>query len=237
MAVGKSNKFPANKSYSARLTLKDGADFLPIPEFRFQGKDAAGEYKDLDNEAILQAFGVEAPIREISGDLVAVDTRTGEYDKQPIYNVTLGLRDSSRNEIIFAQFVENNNLGRSVANRLLNLKAFENVQFGLYSQVNRETKKTYAAAALRQGDSTETIKFKYDPKTAPELQPRTFEGVGGKLTKDWTKVDSFLFGELTKLGESLRANRAPAKEAQKPVDETPADAPQAEEEQELKPPF
>ncbi len=212
MAVGNKNRSHNGKAYTARVSLKDGQNFRPVPEFTFQTKDATGEYVDMTAAQIQDAFGVEAPVREISGDLVAVDTRIGEYDGQPIHNVTLGLRDAERNEIVFTQFVSNNNLGRGIANRLLNLKAFENVQLGLYSQQNKELKKSFAAASIRQGTSDDTIKYFYDPKIAPEVQPRLFEGKGGKTEKDYTKVDDFLFAELKKLGETLKANRSNAKQ-------------------------
>lgn len=207
MAVGKTNRFPAGKAFTAKASLKDGNEFRPVPEFIFQAKAADGEYKDLTPEQIKEAFDVDGPIRDVAGDLVALDTRPTEFEGNPIHNVTLGLRDPARNEIIFTQFVSNNNFGRGIANRLLNLKAYQNVQVGLYSQQNRDTKKSYAACSIRQGDSPDTIKCLYDPKTAPEVQPRLFEGKGGKQEKDYTKVDAFLFAELVKLGETLKANR------------------------------
>ncbi len=243
MAVGKTNSFSGGKTYTARVSLKDGQAFRDKPIFTFQAKGADGEYKDLDAAQIKDAFGVDGPIYDITGDLVALDTRVGEYEGDPIHNVTLGLRDANRNEVIFTQFVSNNNFGRGIANRLLNLKAFENVQFGLYSQLNRETKKSYAAASIRQGDSTETIKYLYDPKVAAEVQPRIFEGKGGKQEKDYTKVDAFLFAELAKLGELLKANRGnkspqptPTQEAPK-NESAPASEPSPTEPLEEEPPF
>lgn len=229
MAVGKTNRFPAGKAFTAKVSLKDGTEFRETPIFVFQAKDAAGEYNDLTPEQIKENFDVDGPIRDVAGDLVVLDIRPTEYEGNPIHNVTLGLRDAARNEIIFTQYVSNNNFGRGITNRLLNLKAFDNVQFGLYSQQNRETKKTYAAASIRQGDSPDTIKYLYDPKTAPEVQPRLFEGKGGKQEKDYTKVDAFLFAELGKLGESLKANRgSQSQSAPKTAPaENPAPAPQS----------
>lgn len=253
MAVGKTNRFPAGKAFTARVSLKDGNEFRPVPEFTFQAKDATGEYNDLTPEQINEAFGVDGPIRDIAGDLIALDTRVGQYDGDPIHNVTLGLRDADRNEVIFTQFVSNNNFGRGIANRLLNLAKRDeagnivsvntaNVQFGLYSQLNKELKKSFAAASIRQGESTDTIKYFYDPKTAPEVQPRLFEGKGGKQEKDYTKVDEFLFAELGKLGEFLKANRSNKQEAPKSAPqsqaapENPTPAPSGETTEEP-PPF
>lgn len=232
MAVGKTNRFPAGKAFTAKISLKDGETFRPVPEFTFQAKDATGEYNDLTPEQINEAFGVDGPIRDVAGDLVAVDVRPTEFEGKPIHNVTLALRDAERNEIIFTQFVSNNNFGRGIANRVLNLAKRDeagnivsvstaNVQVGLYSQQNRETKKSYGACSIRQGESTDTIKYLYDPKTAPEIQPREYVGEGEKIKKDYTKPDAFLFAELGKLGEFLKANRSNKQEA-------PKSAPQSE---------
>lgn len=215
MAVGNQNRQNNGKAYTAKLTLKEGAAFLDVPHFTFQAKNGS-EYVTLTNEQLLETFGVEGPIRDVAGDLIALDTRTGEFEGKPIHNVTLSLRDSARGEVYFTQFISNNNLGRSISNSLLNLKAFENVQLGLWGQTNKEAKKTFPACSIRQGGSNDTVKWKFDPKTAPELKPREFEGVGGKLTKDWTKVDDFLFAELAKLGEFLKSNR-PSKQESAPA--------------------
>ncbi len=236
MAVGNPNRQNNGTAFTAKLALKEGTTFLEIPHFVFQSKQGS-EYLDLTPEQIKEIFGVDGPIRDVAGDLVAVDTRPGEFEGKPIHNVTLSLRDSARNEVYFTQFVSNNNLGRSIANSLLNLAqsdengkivsvASQNVQLGLWGQSNKQTKKTYPACSIRQGDSKDTVKWKYDPKTAAEIQPRVFEGVGGAPTKDWTKVDAFLFAELAKLGDFLKANRgsqtqsAPKQAA--PQNETPA---------------
>lgn len=236
MAVGNQNRQSSGKAFTARIKLKDGTAFLDVPEFEIQAKEGT-EYVTLTDEKIKEIFGVDAPVRDFSGDLISIDTRVGEYDGNPIHNVTLSLKDSSRNEVYFVQFIANNNLGRGVANRLLNLKAYENVQIGLYAQHNKETKKSYAACAIRQGDSTDTIKYKYDPKTAAEMQPRIFEGKGGKPEKDWTKVDEFLFDQLGGLGNHLKSNRSTKQEAPQSQTQAPAPAPEPAQDDSEKPPF
>lgn len=223
MPVGNPNRQVQGKAYSAKLVLKEGSVFLDEPYWAFQTKQG-NEYIDLTPEQVKELLGADVPVRDIAGDLFSVETRVGEFENKPIHNVTLGLRDAERNEAYFVQFVSNNNLGRNIANRLLNLKAYTNVQLGLWGQFNKERGKTYPACSIRQGDVKDTIKTKYDPKTAPEMQAREFEGVGGKLTKDWTKVDAFLFAELAKLGEVLKATR-PAKQQENNASTSAAPAP------------
>lgn len=237
MAVGNQNRQNNGVAYSAKLTLKEGDAFLDVPHFTFQAKQGT-EYVDLSNEQIKETFGVDGPIRDIAGNLIAVDTRPGEYEGKPIHNVTLSLRDPSRNEVYFTQFVSNNNLGRNISNSILNLAAWtdkgevisvvtENVQLGLWGQKNKEKKKTFPACSIRQGTSNDTVKWRFDPKTAPEMKPREYEGKGGVIEKDYTKVDAFLFAELGKLNEFLKANRGsqsqstPKSAPQSPVASTP----------------
>lgn len=238
MAVGNQNRQNNGVAYTAKLTLKQGDAFLDIPHFTFQSKQGT-EYVDLSDDQIKETFGVDAPIRDVSGNLIAVDTRPGDFEGKIIHNVTLSLRDPSRNEVYFTQFVSNNNLGRNITNSILNLAqwndagevvsiASDNVQLGLWGQKNKEKKKTFPACSIRQGTSNDTVKWRFDPKTSPEMKPREFEGKGGVMEKDYTKVDAFLFAELGKLNTFLKANRgqqssAPAQEA--PKAETPASEP------------
>jgi len=232
MALGKSNRVDG-KALSLKLATKRDGAFLPRPEWEVSIKQADGEYKTLNNQELVEAVGVEGPLYDVAGDLIGVDTRVGSYEDTPIYNVSLNLRDKDRNEVYFTGFSVGSILGRKLANSVLNLKAFTNVQVGLYNQQNKETKKVYGAAALRQGDDTATVKGKFDVKTDENMQPRVFEGKGGKQEKDWTKVDLFLFEQLKAFGEALRANKSnsqPAKEQEEVHEENTYAAPAENEE-------
>lgn len=222
MAIGNRNNSFNGKAYTAKLKLKDGEHFLDVPHFEFQTK-VGGEYVTLTDAQIKEAFGVEAPVRDVSGNLVAIDTRIGEFEGEPIHNVTVSLRDPDRNEVYYVQFVSNNNLGRSIANSLLNLQSLDNVQFGLWGQVNKEKRKTYPACSIRQGDSNDTIKWKYDPKTDERFQPRIFKGKRDKDEKDWTAVDEFIFSELAGAGAQLAASRQSNKAQNTPQQESHAE--------------
>lgn len=240
MALGKSNRVDG-KALSLKLATKRDGAFLPRPEWEVSIKQADGEYKTLSNEELKDVIGVEGPLYDVAGDLIGIDTRVGSYEDTPIYNVSLNLRDKDRNEVYFTGFSVGSSLGRKLANAVLNLKALNNVQVGLYNQQNKETKKVYGAAALRQGDDTATVKGKFDFKTDENLQPRVFEGKGGKQERDWTKTDLFLFEQLKAFGDKLRAskNSQPAQEKghEAPVNEPVSTANSTEEEDGDKLPF
>lgn len=226
MALGKQNRVDG-KAFSLKLATKRNGAFLPRPEWEVSFKQADGSYHTYTNEELKGALGVDGPLYDVAGDLIGVETRLGEYEGSPIYNVTLNLRDRDRNEVYFTGFSVGSALGRKLTNAVLNLPAFDNVQVGLYNQVNKETKKAYGAAALRQGDNTATVKGKFDFKADPNLQPREFEGKGGKTEKDWTKVDLFLFEQLKAFAETVKANK-PAKTATQEVPTNAAPAPETD---------
>lgn len=204
MALGKINRVDG-KALSLKLATKRDGVFLPKPEWEVSVKQADGEYKTLNNQELIEAVGVEGPLYDVAGDLIGIDTRVGSYEDSPIYNVSLNLRDKDRNEVYFTGFSIGSIMGRKLANAVLNLQAFDNVQVGLYNQQNKETKKVYGNVALRQGNETATVKGKYDFKTDENMQPRLFEGKGGKQEKDWTKVDLFLFEKLKEFGAVVKA--------------------------------
>jgi hypothetical protein len=206
MAIGKKNQNNSGKAFSVKLKLKDGVKFLDCAEFEIQEKQG-DQYVTLKGDALKALVGTDGPIHDISGDLISIDTRTGKFEGKPILNVTLGLRDPEKNEIYFTSFVANSAFGRGLANSILNLQDFTNVQIGLYSQKNKETNKVYPAVALRQGTKEATVKWKYDPKTDENVKAETFKGRGGKTESDYTKVDEFLFSKIKEMSETVKSNR------------------------------
>lgn len=227
MALGKSNRVDG-KAFSLKLATKRDGAFLEKPEWEVQTKQPNGEYETLSAEALRELTGSDGPCYDVAGNLISIETRIGSYEDSPIYNVTLSLRDPKENQVYFAGFTVGSSLGRKLTNAILNLKAFDNVQVGLYSQLNKETRKVYGAAALRQGNDTATVKGKYDFKTDASLQPRIFEGKGGKPEKDWTKVDLFLFEQLKAFNEIIKGAKAASQSSEAPSPEGEDDVPQEE---------
>ena len=224
MAVGKANNQRTSKSYSVEITSKEGKVWLAVPHFTFRKKVDA-EFKDLTLDQTKEAFGVEGFIRDISGNLVNVTTRLCAYEDKPIHNVVLELVDPNRDETLYAQYTIGSDLGRKLTNTILNLKTFEDVRIGLWGQKNTVTKKSYPAVSVRVGDVKETVKYFLDPKVAPELKPREYIGEGDKPKKDYTKVDAFLFAQITDFGANLSRGAQSQSPAPKQAanEETPAE--------------
>lgn len=203
MALGKSQQFDG-KSYSLRLKLKDGAQFLDCAEFDVQEKQG-------DKYVSVQKT------RDVGGDLFRVETREGEYQGEPILTCKLGLRDNALNEAYFVEFGLGSTLGRGLANSILNLKAFEKVDIGLYPQKSQRDGKTYSASALRQGGSKETVKWAYDPAAGVLPPAREFKGKGGKIEKDYSEQERFLFEKLTEFGTQFGKANEDISQTEKPV--------------------
>ncbi len=191
MALGKTDRI-AGKAYSLKLKLKDGATFLDVPVFDVQEKQG-------------DAYVSIQKVTDVSGDLIKVETRQNEYEGSPIRNVKLALRDAEKGEIYFTEFGLGSGLGRGLANSLLSLKAFNKVEIGLYGQKSKKDQKTYPAVSLRQGGSDETVKWAYDPKEGVIPPAREFEGKGGKVERDWTKTEEFLFAKIQEFAAKVAA--------------------------------
>ncbi len=226
MALGKQNKIEG-KAYSLKLKLKDGDKFLEIPQFDVQEKQG-DKYVSIARET------------DVAGDLVKVETRVGDYEGQPIRNVTLALKDYEKGEIYYVGFSLGSGLGRGLANSILNLVKhdkdgnvvaanFSNVQIGLYGQKSKKDGKTYGAVAVREGENTETVKWKYDPaaKDSPLPAIREFAGKGGKIEKDPTEQEEFFLAKLNEFAKVVEAAVKNAPKASAPKPETAAPENQA----------
>lgn len=216
MALGKQNRQIEGKTFSLKLKLKDGEKFADVPFFevseRTDEKDAQGKYK-------YNKIGRET---DVAGDLVFLETRVGEYEGNPVRSFTLGLQDNEKNEAYFVGVSLGSGVGRGLANSILNLKNFNNVQLGSYAQVNKDTKKSYGAVSLRQGDDSSTVKWKYDPKAANSEfpAPREFVGKGNKMERDYTAQEEFLVAKLNEFAKVVEAD-AKARRSKKSHSEHP----------------
>lgn len=212
MALGKTNRIDG-KAYSLKLKLKDGATFLDVPVFDVQEKQG-------DNYVSIQK------VTDVSGDLIKVETRQNEYEGSPIRNVKLALRDAEKGEVYFTEFGLGSGLGRGLANSLLSLKAYSKIEIGLYGQKSKKDGKTYPAVSLRQGGTDDTVKWAYDPKEGVIPPAREFEGKGGKVERDWTKTEEFLFAKI----QEFAAKVAAAQKGEQASQETKSEIVPAKEE-------
>ncbi len=203
MAIGKPNR-GSGKSFTLKLKLKDGDEFLECARFDIQQK-------------VGDKYEVTGNTTDVNGNLVGVETRIGDFEGQPIHSFKLALRDKNdagEDETYYVDASLGSGLGRGLANSILNLKAFDNVQLGLYPQTNKQTKKVYPAVSVRQGSADETVKWAYDPKDGVIPAPEEFKARGGKIEKDYTKQELFLLEKLKELGAKL-GNEKPAAEKSK----------------------
>ncbi len=212
MAIGKPGQ-SQGKAYSVKTRLKDGTTFLDCARFDLQEKQG-------DKYVTVQSTDT------LDGDLFQVTTREGEYDGKPIRSFKLGLRDPSVGEAYFIDTSLGSSLGRNLANSILNLKAFDKVEIGLYGQKSKTNGKTYPAVAVRQGGSDETVKWAYDPKEGVLPEAETFKARGGKTEKDYTNQEIFLLEKLAEFGKALEKAPRTQNESAAPAakEETPAPA-------------
>lgn len=198
MALGKPNHSDA-KAVSLKLKLKEGANFLDVPYFEITEKQG-DKYVPVGKE------------RDVDGALVGLTTRKGEYEGSPIYNAKLELLDQRVGEKYYVEFGLGSSVGRNLANSILNVSDFGSIKIGLYGQTNKVTGKTYPAASLRQGFDEEIVRWKFDPKETDELKPIevTFKG---KLVKDYSKAEEFLFDKLAEFGKTIKRPEAAAQSA------------------------
>lgn len=202
MAYGKQTGSFKGRHITAKYTSKEGATFLDVPYFKLSEKQG-DKYPFLTKEQLVELTGKDVFPTEISGDLFEITVREGEYDGAPVRSFKVGLQDGDvRN---YVEFGLGSIVGRGVANAVLNLQGRDNVQFGSYSVFNKAKGKSFAQVSVRQGESTDTVKWKYDPKAAnsPFPQVRQFEGKGGKTEYDYTAQEVFLFEKLKEFGANI----------------------------------
>lgn len=185
MSIGKTARKNDLKAFSLKLKLKDGEKFLDKPVFEVSKREG-------DKFVILPEKE-----SEVSGNLIGVEPREYVYEGSPIRSFTATLQDND--EIYFVN-VPLNGLGRGLANSLLALKDFTDVQIGLYaSKPKTEGARSFPAASLRQGG--EIIRWKFDQAALPTPEEVTFKG---KTQRDWTKTEVFLSDQLKELNKLVK---------------------------------
>jgi hypothetical protein len=201
MAYGKQSSFKG-RNISAKYTSKEGTTFLEVPYFLLSEKKG-DKYPALTPEELKALTGAETHPTEISGDLVEITTREGEYEGQPVRSFKLVLEDGDTRN--YVEFGLGSIVGRGVANTVLNLKGADNVRIGSYSSFNKAKGKAFPQVSVRQGDSEETVKWKYDPKAenSPLPKAREFQGKGGKVELDYTEQEVFLFNALNEFAKTV----------------------------------
>jgi hypothetical protein len=233
MAFGNKGKGSGNidRFINAKYTSKDGTTFLEVPVFKLTEKQG-DKYPELTPKQLLELTGKDEHPVEVSGNLVELTVREGEYEGSPVRSFKLALDDSitinnePKKVRTYVDFGLGSMNGRTAANLLLNLKEFEDVRVSSWASFDKTKNKSYSKISVRQGTSEDTIKWKYDMLKADGgvPAPREFVGKGGKTERDFTEQEIFFFEKLKEFAKVVeeaakKAPKAAAPKATAPVSE------------------
>lgn len=175
MAFGNGSRSFGSDSilYSFKIKTKN----LPAPHFEVY-KKIGDKYEKLAETAT-----------RVSGNLIAAAPKENSFEGKTIKSVNLTLQDGK--DIYFVN-VGYTFLGRNLFNALLNLKAYDQVEIGLYQSKPKPgatDTRGFASVSLRQGDGNEIVRGKFDYKT--ELPATKKIRVNGQDQTDTYDLDCF----------------------------------------------
>lgn len=186
MALGKTTRKNDLKAFALKLKLKDGEKFLDKPVFEVSQRQG-------DKYVVLPEKQYE-----VTGNLIGVEPREYIYQEETIRSFTLSIQD---NDEIYFVSIPFNSLGRGLANSVLALPAFDNVQIGLYATKPKEKGgKSFPAASLRQND--EIIRWKFNLADIPAPTVVKFKG---KDLKNYTDQEVFFSEKLREFNKVIKA--------------------------------
>ncbi len=198
MSFGNTRKRTDLKAYAFRIKTKD----LPVPHFEVQTREndkwvpLTEPVKDTEGK-ITGTKVVTA--QNIEGNLLAIESRKTVFQGKTIKSTSVTLQDGDQ---IYFVTIPNSMLGRGILNRLINLKAFTNVQIGLYaSKPQSEGEKSFHRASVRQDD--EIVNWKYTFEQLPEA-PQIKKASGEVLGRDYDALDAFFEKEVAELNSKIK---------------------------------
>ena len=187
------------KAYSLKIKTKD----LPKPEFVVSERQGDKFVELLDREY------------SVSGNLIGVEPKetkitSGQHAGKTIKSVNVTLTDGDQ---IFFVTVPWSNLGRGLMNSLLSLKAFNDVEIGLYqTKPKTDGGKTYPATSLRQAG--EIVRWRFTQEELPKPEEIIFKG---EKMRNFEEQEKFLAAQLVELNKIIKAT-APVKPNEKVAD-------------------
>ena len=150
------------------------------------------------------------PQYTLSGTLIGVEPVETKWEGKLIKSVNVTLTDAD--EIYFIT-VPYSNLGRGLMNSLLNLKAFDKVEIGLYqTKPKMDGGKTYPATSLRQAG--EIVRWRFTQEELPKPEEIIFKG---EKMRNFEEQEKFLAAQLVELNKVIKAT-APVKPNEKVAD-------------------
>jgi hypothetical protein len=180
---------PNQVQYAFKIKVKD----LSAPQFEVRKRE--GEEWNL--------VKTSEPTRTVTGNVVAVEAKEGEYQGQKILSTSVVMEDG---DDLYFVTIPMNNVGRAIINKLLTLTThdqLQNVSISVYqSKPKTEGAKTYAQGTVQVNN--EKVEWKFDNEDLPEIKKVPFKG---QLISDTTDIDNFFFGEIKAYSEIVKKLR------------------------------
>lgn len=187
MALGNNNT-NNNKLLILKVVTKDAEKKQVPPHFSVSTKADDGKWT------------VTNQVKDISGDLVKVETEKKEWEGQEYDVIKVYLADDKLKETYLLD-LRQNMLARNIYNSFAGLKSFENIEIGLYEKTKGE--KTFPAVSIKQNGTRVDWKFKLE-----ELPKLNKVKVGKKEIVDSAELDEFFIKELEELSARVSANKS-----------------------------
>ena len=183
------NVNPNQVQYAFKIKIKD----LPAPIFEVRKHEG-------DDWNIVET---KEPTRTVTGNIVAVEAKEGEYQGEKILSTSVVMEDG---DDLYFVTIPMGNVGRAILNKLLTLTTHEqlqNVSISVYqSKPKTEGAKTYAQGTVQVNN--EKVQWKFDEEDLPEIQKEMFKG---KLRPNSIERDNFFFGEVKAYSEVVKKLR------------------------------
>ena len=183
-----------------------------------RGKDKEGnptKYHFEITEKVENVYKVTGETNNITGDLVSVSAKKGEWEGNAFYEAKLTLEDNTANPP--ERYILDLRLSlavRSLINGVLNLKSGKNIQIGAYDTKPKEAGgRSYPALSLRQNDVR--VDWLFKTEDLPAVEKVNFKG---KEMTDTTNVDEFYLTKLNEFSEVVKGWRLVSQSEPKAAD-------------------
>jgi len=140
----------------------------------------------------------EGAFNQISGYIVGLSRREGEYNGQPIYTVRIRFRDDTETQKLFQVEATYNGLSYSILNTLMNVEPGEAIMIRVYARPSKTNGKFYPAAYIETSGKRVDWYYKLEDIPRPVTQV-----VGKKTVTDDSEVVDFYTGVIDKLIEKF----------------------------------
>jgi hypothetical protein len=181
------------------LKLNAKTDETTAPVFNLIKKGSDGKW------------GTAESFDQVSGRIIGVSRREGEWQGNPVYSVRIKFLDDADNTSKFQVEASYNSLTYSILNALLSLDKDAPVKIRVYSRSSKTDDKMYAAAYVESNGAR--VDWHYQIADIPKP---TVGYVGKKKVIDDSNVVEFYHTVVDKLTERFGAASTPQKQETAP---------------------